>query len=44
MECVSSGVTFEQNEVQKTSIGTSPDWVNNGYSGPQPPEGEKTHL
>jgi len=36
-----SGVTFEQNEVQKTSVGTSPDWVNNGYSGPQPPEGEK---
>lgn len=36
-----SGVTFEQNEVQKSSVGTSPDWVNNGYSGPQPPVGER---
>lgn len=35
------GVTINQNQVQGTSLGTSPDWVNNGYSGPQPPSGEK---
>lgn len=38
-----ASVTFEQNEVQQTSIGTGPEWVNNGYSGPQPPLGE-THI
>lgn len=38
-----TGATLVQNSVQTTSLGTSPDWVNNGYSGPQPPSGER-HL
>ena len=39
-----SSVTFGANEVQSsTTLGTSTEWVNRGYSGPQPPEGER-HL
>ena len=36
-----SGVSFGSTEVQQSSVGTSSEWVNNGYSGPQPPLGEK---
>ena len=36
-----SSVSFGSTEVQKSSVGTSPDWINNGYQGPQPPLGEK---
>ena len=35
------GVVLQQNTVEQSSIGSSPVWVNNGYSGPQPPTGEK---
>ena len=38
------GVTFGPNQIQSsTTLGTSTEWVNNGYSGPQPPQGER-HL
>lgn len=36
-----TGATLVQNSVESSSLGSSPDWVNNGYSGPQPPSGEK---
>ncbi len=35
------GVTILTNQVTSSSIGTSTDWVNNGYCGPQPPAGER---
>ena len=35
------GATLQQNSVEQSSIGSAPQWVNNGYSGPQPPTGEK---
>lgn len=40
-EALPTGATLFQNNVEQTSLGSSPDWVNNGYSGPQPPSGEK---
>ena len=39
-ESLPSGATLQQNFVEISSLGSSPDWVNNGYSGPQPPSGE----
>tara|TARA_B100000427_G_scaffold285881_1_gene259567 strand:+ start:8126 stop:14650 length:6525 start_codon:yes stop_codon:yes gene_type:complete len=36
-----AGVVLQQNTVEQSSIGSAPEWVNNGYSGPQPPTGEK---
>lgn len=36
-----TGATIIPNSVATSSIGSSPDWVNNGYSGPQPPDGKK---
>jgi len=35
------GSTLQQNTVEQSSIGSAPEWVNNGYSGPQPPTGQK---
>lgn len=35
------GVVLQQNTVEQSSIGSAPSWVNNGYSGPQMPTGEK---
>ena len=40
-EPLPNGVTKLTNSVEQQSIGSSPEWVNNGYSGPQPPDGEK---
>jgi hypothetical protein len=40
-EPLTNGVTKLTNSVEQQSIGSSPEWVNNGYSGPQPPDGEK---
>lgn len=40
-EPLPTGATKLPNTVEQTSIGSGPDWVNNGYSGPQPPAGEK---
>ena len=40
-EPLPAGATTSPNSVEQQSIGSSPDWVNNGYSGPQPPTGEK---
>tara|TARA_B100000029_G_scaffold25887_1_gene25426 strand:+ start:9001 stop:14241 length:5241 start_codon:yes stop_codon:yes gene_type:complete len=40
-QAIPTGATLVQNSVELTSLGSSPDWVNNGYSGPQPPSGEK---
>ena len=39
-EPLRAGATTSPNSVEQQSIGSSPDWVN-GYSGPQPPTGEK---
>ena len=36
-----NAITILQNSVEETSLGSAPDWVNNGYSGPQPPSGER---
>ena len=36
-----AGVVLQQNTVEQSSLGSAPEWVNNGYSGPQPPTGEK---
>ena len=36
--------TTPSNSVEQSSIGSSPDWVNDGYSGPQPPSGERHHY
>ncbi len=36
-----NSITVLQNSVEETSLGSAPDWVNNGYSGPQPPSGER---
>ena len=36
-----TGATIVTNSVASSSIGASPDWVNNGYTGPQPPTGKK---
>ena len=38
---IPTGATLVQNSVEESSLGSSTDWVNNGYSGPQPPAGEK---
>lgn len=38
-----AGSLLQQNSVESSSIGSAPGWVNNGYSGPQPPLGEQ-HL
>ena len=40
-EDLPSGTGTPQNSVEQSSIGSSPDWVNDGYSGPQPPSGER---
>ena len=40
-QAIPAGATLLQNSVEATSLGSAPDWVNNGYSGPQPPSGEK---
>lgn len=34
-------VIINENSVELSSVGSSPDWVNDGYSGPQPPLGER---
>ena len=36
-----NSITVLQNSIEQTSLGSAPDWVNNGYSGPQPPSGQK---
>ena len=36
-----TSATLVQNSIEQSSLGSAPDWVNNGYSGPQPPSGEK---
>lgn len=40
-QAIPTGATLVQNSVEATSLGSAPDWVNNGYSGPQPPAGER---
>lgn len=40
-ETLPQGTGTPDNSVEQSSIGSSPDWVNDGYSGPQPPTGER---
>ena len=40
-QTIPTGATLVQNSVEQTSLGSAPDWVNNGYSGSQPPSGQK---
>ena len=40
-EPLPTGAQKQNNSVESSSIGSSSDWVNNGYSGPQPPAGEQ---
>lgn len=36
-----TGATVVANSVATSSLGVSPDWINNGYTGPQPPDGKQ---
>ena len=40
-QSIPTGATLVQNSAEQSSLGSAPDWVNNGYSGPQPPSGQK---
>ena len=43
-EVLPTQATVTQNSVEQSSLGSSPDWVNDGYSGPQPPSTERHHY
>lgn len=40
-EDLPQGTGTPENSVEQSSVGSSSDWVNDGYSGPQPPSGER---